>query len=219
MFNIGYIIPIVMSCHLLLLELVKYKNEEVSKKIIHFIHGIIFIAYHNYSIDMIYITHVSIGFYIYDLIYLSTYILKDKVNDKDENKYKLNKHAPYIIHHIITVKILYSSLYDPHFLSILKGYYIFEMSNMMLYISYHIHKEYKNNKLLVVTDFIQLMWYSYFIIIKILLFCYSVRYEIYEQTIVSQIMLLIIYLMGISWSYKLVTKNINNFYSYKTIYN
>ena len=214
MFNIGYIIPIVMSCHLLLLELVKYKNEEVSKNIIHFIHGIIFIAYHNYSIDMIYITHVSIGFYIYDLIYLSTYILKDKVNDKDENK--ITKHTPYIVHHIITVKILYSSLYDPHFLSILKGYYIFEMSNMMLYISYHIHKEYKNNKLLVVTDFIQLMWYSYFRIIKILLFCYSVRYEIYEQTIVSQIMLLIIYLMGISWSYKLVTKNINNFYSYKT---
>jgi hypothetical protein len=200
----------------MLLELVKYKKEEVSKNIIHFIHGIIFIAYHNYNIDMIYITHVSIGFYIYDLIYLSTYILKVKDKDKDNDENKINKHAPYIVHHIITVKILYSSLYDPHFLSILKGYYIFEMSNMMLYISYHIHKEYKNNKLLVVTDFLQLMWYSYFRIIKILLFCYSVRYEIYEQTIISQIMLFIVYLMGISWSYKLVTKNINNFYSYKT---
>ena len=216
MFNIGYIIPIVMSCHLLLLELVKYKKEEVSKNIIHFIHGIIFIAYHNYNIDMIYITHVSIGFYIYDLIYLFTNILKVKDKDKDNDENKINKHAPYIVHHIITVKILYSSLYDPHFLSILKGYYIFEMSNMMLYISYHIHKEYKNNKLLVVTDFLQLMWYSYFRIIKILLFCYSIRDEIYEQTIVSQIMLFIVYLMGISWSYKLVTKNINNFYSYKT---
>ena len=208
MFNIGYIIPILMSFHLLLLELVKYKKEEVSKNIIHFIHGLIFIVCHDYKHDMIYITHVSIGFYIYDLIYLLTTSLK--VEDK------LSRNAPYIIHHIITIKILYSSLYNLYFLSILNGYYIFEMSNMMLYISYHIRKEYKNDKLIFATDFIQLIWYSYFRIIKILLFCYSVSYEIYEQTIISQIMLLIIYLMGISWSYKLAIKNINNFYSYKT---
>jgi hypothetical protein len=208
MFNIGYIIPIVMSCHLLLVELVKYKKEEVSKNIIHFIHGLIFIVCHNYKNDMIYITHVSIGFYIYDLFYLITTSLK--VEDK------LSRNAPYIVHHIITIKILYSSLYNVYFLLILNGYYIFEMSNMMLYISYHIRKEYENEKLIFATDFIQLIWYSYFRIIKILLFCYSVSYEIYEQTIISQIMLLIVYLMGISWSYKLAIKNINNFYSYKT---
>ena len=59
-----------MSCHLLLLELLKHKKEEVSKNIIHFIHGLIFILCHNYSNDMVYVTHVSIGFYIYE--YLNT---------------------------------------------------------------------------------------------------------------------------------------------------
>ena len=216
MFNIGYIIPIIMSCHLLLLELIKYKKEEVSKNIIHFIHGLIFIVYHNYNndntdnTDMTYITHVSIGFYIYDLIYLFTYVLKCKD--------KVTQQLPYIFHHIITVKILYSSLYNVYFLSILNGYYIFEMSNMMLYISYHIHKEHKNNKLIFITDFIQLIWYSYFRLFKILSFCYGIRYEIYEQTIILQIMLFIVYLMGLSWSYNLAIKNINNFRSYKTLY-
>jgi len=209
MFNLGYILPIVMSCHLLLLELVKYKKEEVSKNIIHFIHGLIFIACHDYKTDMIYVTHISMGFYIYDLIYLCTSIVK--VKDK------VSKQVPYIVHHIITTKILYTSLYNSYFLSILKGYYIFEMSNMMLYISYHIHKEYKNDKLIFVTDFIQLIWYSYFRIFKILLFSYSVRDQIFEQTIILQIMLFIIYLMGVSWSYNLVIKNINNFRLYKTI--
>ena len=209
MFNIGYIIPIVMSCHLLLLELMKYKKEEVSKNIIHFIHGLVFIACHYYKTDMIYVTHVSIGFYIYDLIYLCTSIVK--VKDK------VSKQVPYIVHHIITTNILYISLYNSYFLSILQGYYIFEMSNMMLYISYHIHKEYKNYKLIFVTDFIQLIWYSYFRIFKFLLFCYSVRDEIYEQTIILQIMLFIIYLMGVSWSYNLFIKNINNSRLYKTI--
>jgi hypothetical protein len=208
MFNIGYIIPIVMSYHLLLVELLKYKNEEISKNIIHFIHGLIFIAYHNYTNDMIYVTHVSIGFYMYDLIYLTTQCLK--VKDK------LTRHVPYILHHIITIKLLYSSLYNVYFLLTLNGYYILEMSNIMLYTSYHIRKEYKNEKLIFFTDFIQLIWYSYFRIFKILSFAYSIRYEMYEQNILSNIMLFVIYLFGISWSYKLAIKNINNFYSYKT---
>ena len=209
MFNIGYIIPILMSFHLLLLELVKYKKEEVSKNIIHFIHGLIFIVCHDYKHDMIYITHVSIGFYIYDLIYLLTTSLK--VEDK------LSRNAPYIIHHIITIKILYSSLYNLYFLSILNGYYIFEMSNMMLYISYHIHKEHKNYKLIYATDFIQLIWYSYYRIIKILLFSIINKNEILDNHVSIPIMVFIIYLMGMSWSYNLVLKNITNFKSYKTL--
>lgn len=212
MFNIGYIIPIVMSCHLLFLELLKYKKEEVSKNIIHFIHGLIFILYHNYSNDMVYMTHISIGFYVHDLIYLFATVLKCKD--------KMGQQIPYFIHHIITITILYSSLYNVYFLSILNGCYILEMSNMMLYISYHIHKEHKehkNYKLIYATDFIQLIWYSYYRIIKILLFSYGIIDEILEQKASLCIMIFIIYLMGVCWSYKLVIKNINNFRSYKAL--
>ena len=209
MFNIGYIIPVVMSCHLLFLELLKYKKEEVSKNIIHFIHGLIFILYHNYSNDMVYVTHISIGFYIYDLIYLFTTVLKFKD--------KLGQQLPYFIHHIITITILHGSLYNVYFLTITDGYYILEMSNMMLYTSYHIHKEYKNYKLIYVTDFIQLIWYSYYRIIKFVVFSYEIRDKLLEQKASMCIMLFIIYLMGVSWSYKLVIKNINNFNTYKTL--
>jgi len=209
MLNIGYIIPIIMSCHLLLLELVKYKKEEISKNIIHFIHALIFILCHNYNSDMVYITHVSIGFYTYDLIYLCTTIIKDKS--------KATQNVGYILHHVITVNILCYSLYSVYSVSILHAFYTLEMSNLMLYISYHIHKEHKNYKLIYTTDFIQLIWYSYHRIIKILLFFFKIKNEILDTHVSIPIMVFIIYLMGMSWSYNLVIKNIKNFKSYKTL--
>jgi hypothetical protein len=207
MFKIEYIIPVVMSYHLLFLELLKYKKEEVSKNIIHMINSIIFILSHTYNNEMIYITNVTIGFYIYDLIYLTRLILKSSNS--------LKHHASYIIHHILAIKILYSSLYNPYIASTWKGYHVLEMSNIMLYVSYHIHKEYKNNKnLIYIADFTELIWYSYYRIIYLSYFLYSIRNQIYEQTIAIYASVVIIYLMGLVWSYKLVIVNIKNYRSY-----
>jgi hypothetical protein len=207
MFKIEYIIPVVMSYHLLFLELLKYKKEEVSKNIIHMINSIIFILSHTYNNEMIYITNVTIGFYIYDLIYLTRLILKSSNS--------LKHHASYIIHHILAIKILYSSLYNPYIASTWKGYHILEMSNIMLYVSYHIHKEYKNNNnLIYIADFTELIWYSYYRIIDLSYFLYSIRNQIYEQTITVYVSIGIIYLMGIVWSYKLLGINNKNYRSY-----
>ena len=198
-----------MSCHILLVELVKYKKEEVSKNIIHFIHALVFIFCHNYNSDMVYTTHISIGFYTYDLIYLIMSIIKDKS--------KASRYASYILHHVITLRILYYSLYSIYSVLILDAFYTLEVSNTMLYISYHIHKEYKTQKLIYATDFIQLIWYSYYRIIKILLFSIINKNEILDNHVSIPIMVFIIYLMGMSWSYNLVLKNITNFKSYKTL--
>jgi hypothetical protein len=207
MFKIEYIIPVVMSYHLLFLELLKYKKEEVSKNIIHMINSIIFILSHTYNNEMIYITNVTIGFYIYDLIYLTRLILKSSNS--------LKHHASYIIHHILAIKVLYSSLYNPYIASTWKGYHILEMSNIMLYVSYHIHKEYKNNNnLIYIADFTELIWYSYYRIIDLSYFLYSIRNQIYEQTITVYVSIGIIYLMGIVWSYKLLGINNKNYRSY-----
>ena len=207
MFKIEYIIPVVMSYRLLFLELLKYKKEEVSKNIIHMINSIIFILSHTYNNEMIYITNVTIGFYIYDLIYLTILILKSSNS--------LKHHAIYIIHHILAIKILYSSLYNPYIASTWKGYHVLEMSNIMLYVSYHIHKEYKNNKnLIYIADFTELIWYSYYRIIDLSYFLYSIRNQIYEQTITVYVSIGIIYLMGIVWSYKLLGINNKNYRSY-----
>jgi hypothetical protein len=207
MFKIEYIIPVVMSYRLLFLELLKYKKEEVSKNIIHIINSIIFILSHTYNNEMIYITNVTIGFYIYDLIYLTILILKSSNSIKH--------HASYVIHHILAIKILYCSLYNPYIASTWKGYHILEMSNIMLYVSYHIHKEYKNNKnLIYIADFTELIWYSYYRIIDLSYFLYSIRNQIYEQTNAIYVSIFIIYLMGLVWSYKLVIVNIKNYRSY-----
>jgi len=196
-----------MSYHLLFLELLKYKKEEVSKNIIHMINSIIFILSHTYNNEMIYITNVTIGFYIYDLIYLTRLILKSSNS--------LKHHASYIIHHILAIKVLYSSLYNPYIASTWKGYHILEMSNIMLYVSYHIHKEYKNNNnLIYIADFTELIWYSYYRIIDLSYFLYSIRNQIYEQTITVYVSIGIIYLMGIVWSYKLLGINNKNYRSY-----
>ena len=193
MFKIEYIIPVVMSYHLLFLELLKYKKEEVSKNILNAINCFIFILSHTYNNEMIYITNVTIGFYIYDLIYLTRLILKSSNS--------LKRHDSYIIHHIVGIKILYCSLYNPHVASTWKGYNILEISNIMLYVSYHIHKEYKNNKeLLYIIDL------SYFL--------YSSRNQIYEQTTTINVSIVIIYLMGLFWSCKLLAVNIKNYRSY-----
>lgn len=207
MFKIEYIIPVVMSYHLLFLELVKYKKEEVSKNIIHIINSVIFILSHTYNNEMIYITNVTIGFYIYDLIYLTRLILKSSNS--------LKHHASYIIHHILAIKVLYSSLYNPHIALTWKGYNILEISNIMLYVSYHIHKEHKSNKnVLYIADFIELIWYSYYRIIDLSFFLYGIRNQIYEQTFAIYVSVVIIYLMGVAWSYKLVIVNIKNYRSY-----
>jgi len=207
MFKIEYIIPVVMSYHLLFLELVKYKKEEVSKNILNVINCFIFILSHTYNNEMIYITNVTIGFYIYDLIYLTRLILKSSNS--------LKHHASYTIHHILAIKILYCSLYNPHIASTWKGYNILEISNIMLYVSYHIHKEYKNNNnLIYIADFVQLIWYSYYRIIDLSYFLYSSRNQIYEQTTTINVSIVIIYLMGLFWSCKLVAINIKNYRSY-----
>jgi hypothetical protein len=207
MFKIEYIIPVVMSYHLLFLELVKYKKEEVSKNILNVINCFIFILSHTYNNEMIYITNVTIGFYIYDLIYLTRLILKSSNS--------LKHHASYIIHHILAIKILYSSLYNPYIASTWKGYHILEISNIMLYVSYHIHKEYKNNNnLIYIADFTELIWYSYYRIIDLSYFLYSIRNQIYEQTITVYVSVALIYLMGLVWSYKLLGINIKNYRSY-----
>ena len=199
-----------MSCHLLFLELLKYKTEEVSKNIIHFINGVIFILSHNYNNDMVYITHVTIGFYIYDIIYLVSAIVK--------TNNKLKQSAPFLIHHILTISILYNSLYTPYFSTMWEGYSIFEMSNLMIYVAYHTHKEYTNNKQVIyIIDFIQVIWYSYYRIIKISFFYYNIRHKLYEQPVSFCTILFILYLMGIFWSYKLTMKNIKNYHSYTSL--
>jgi hypothetical protein len=231
MFKIEYVIPIMMSYRLLFLELLKYKKEDTTKNIVNSVNCFVFMLSHYFNRDSVYITHAVIGFYAYDLISLITSCLQynnsnnsnnnDSNNDNHKDKQIKNQNQnqkqniPYMIHHILTILICHNTLYNNKKQILWEGYYILEKSNVMLYVSYHFHKEYKNNKnLLYVTDFIQLIFYSYYRVIAILLHIYSIRYEIYEEGLIFIISIALIYIMGLVWSYKLTAINIKNYRSY-----
>jgi len=213
MLNIGYIIPLVCFWHTITNEISKYNEELISNNIVSLIHCLLFISHHNYQYNLDYATHMSIGYYTYDLIYIFTCIYKSK----DEFK----RRFPFIIHHFIAIYLLNlnalqmrESKHD-----LLHGYNILETSNIMLYVSYHLHKKYENYlHLNIISEFFQLLWYSYFRIIVFSSYIYTNKTFFFHYHLVTQFIVIILHCMGIVWSYKLVKKNIKNFNVLKKLY-
>ena len=213
MLNIGYIIPLVCFWHTITNQISKYKQEVVSANIVSLIHCLLFMVHHDYDYNVDYAVHMSIGYYMYDLIYILSCIYKSK--SKDE----FNRRYPFIIHHFIGLYLLNASQTGESKFHLLYGYNILETSNIMLYISYHLHKEFENYLHLNITsEFLQLLWYSYFRIIKFSSYIYTNKTFFFQYDLVTQFMVIILHCMGIVWSYKLVKKNIKNFNALKKLY-
>ena len=213
MFNISYVIPIICFWNSILKEILKYKQESTAKNIVHLIHSLIFILHHNYNYNINYATHISIGFYTYDLMYIISSILKMKT------KNNFIKHFPYIFHHLIAIYLLNASFMTESQQIILGGYNILEMSNIMLYVSHHIHKEYTDRlEMNVVSEFIQLLWYSYFRIIRFFSFIYEHKMHFFHFNFTTQMVIVMLYFMGVIWSCKLTKKNIINYNKLKQLY-
>lgn len=214
MLNIGYIIPLVCFWHTITNEISKYDQELISNNIVSLIHCLLFIVHHNYDYNMDYAAHMSIGYYTYDLMYIFTCIYKLK----SKNEFK--RRFPFIIHHAIAIYLLKSSLLigESKFY-LLYGYNILETSNIMLYVSYHLHKKYENYvHLNIISEFFQLLWYSYFRIIIFSSFMYTNKTFFFQSNLITQFMVVTLHCMGIIWSYKLVKKNIKNFNALKKLY-
>jgi len=158
---------------------------------------------------------MSIGYYIYDLIYIVSCIYKTRAKDE------LNRRIPFIIHHFIGLYLLNACISDTgeSKFHLLYGYNLLETSNIMLYVSYHLHKEYANYfHLNIISEFFQLLWYSYYRIIKFFLFGFNNKKYFFQFRYPTQFVIVILYFMGIIWSYKLTKKNMNNFNKIKGIY-
>jgi hypothetical protein len=206
---LSYIIPLLCFWNTITNEVSKYKQEDVSNNIVSFIHCLLFILHYNYDYNLNYATCMSIAYYVHDLLYIISSVYKNR-NGND-----LKKRYPFILHHIFAIYLLKHSLTEEkesreH---LLHGYNILEMSNVMLYISYHLHKEYENYfHLNIISEFFQFLWYSYFRIAKFSLYVYNYKtLFFFNFTLSTQVVIFIIYCMGIIWSYKLVNKNIKNF--------
>jgi hypothetical protein len=174
MVNIEYLIPIVCFWHTISTEIAKHTPPALTNNIVSFIHCLLFIGSYNYDYNLDYAIHISIGFYIYDAYYLYLCIVR--------NKDTLKKHAPFILHHIAGICILNSTLSsNESYERIRSAYNILEKSNIMLYITYHIHKQYAQYTYLnMAASFIQLLTYSYFRLVELSLYIYTNKLQFRE---------------------------------------
>ena len=212
--NIEYIIPLVTFWHTISTEFMKYQPPAIANNLVSFIHCLSFIGHYNYDYNLDYAIHISIGFYTYDLffifsqIYAAAAAAKTTSCDRTET---LKKHTPFIVHHIVGMSILYATLAGESREHILGGYVILEKSNIMIYVSYYIHKQYAEyQRLNGLSEFIQLLFYAYYRLIALLLFIYDNRDAFFQFHFTTQILILGIYAMGFAWSTRLLKRNIAN---------
>ena len=201
-----HLIPIMAAWHLSMTELSKYKPAPVSKNINHLLHTLTFMLMYTQTHEVEYATHISIGFYSYDIIYMLS-MTHDSIR----------RNASYLLHHAIAIYLLNLTFIAPgHAESILKGYSILESSNIMLYVSYHVQKEWPQQRALIMSsEFIQLLWYTYYRIFKMTIFVYQIREELRAAGGGVSAMIAVLYLMGAMWSYKLMMKNVQHYAAIK----
>jgi hypothetical protein len=222
--NVGFLIPIVCFWHTVSTEIAKYKPSAVTNNIVSFIHCILYIGHYNYNYNLAYATHISIGFYIYDLLYICACIRTATTTETETETEtetttettieEFKRRAPFILHHLAGMYILNASLREDIQEHVLYAYHILEKSNIMIYISYHLHKEYAHYvRLNIFSEFTQLLIYSYYRLIELSFFIYYRRNNFFQFPYMIQFLITAIYCMGFMWSYKLVRKNVRNFYS------
>ena len=223
--NIEYIIPLVTFWHTISTEIKKYQPPAIANNLLGLIHCLSFIGHYNYDYNLDYAIHISIGFYTYDLffifsqIYAAAAAARAKMTSCDRDlDQTLKKHTPFIVHHIVGMSILYASLAGESREHILGGYIILEKSNIMIYVSYYIHKQYAEyQRLNGLSEFIQLLFYAYYRLIALSLFLYDNRDTFFQFHFTTQLMILGIYGMGFAWSTRLLKRNIANIRNYRLL--
>lgn len=159
---------------------------------------------------MNYAIHVSAGFYLYDLLYLLRSIYADTT--QPPRKRLIQQSTVYVIHHIISLKLSYDVLYFENNDILLQLYNIVELSNIMIYVTYHLYKEYPGHRRLIsFCEFIQFLWYSYFRIINGTIFIFHNQHYFLGCSISIQSSIMPLYIMSVAWSCILLKKNIANY--------
>ncbi len=212
MLHIEYLLPLLAFWRTITSEIRKYKPDHaVANNIVCAIHSFVYILHYNYHYNMDYAIHASIGYYIYDLFYIFQCI-RASSSSSSATTHQLQQRAPYIIHHLIGTYLLYDTLMSDNTGPLLESYYFLEASNLMVYISYHLHKEYRAyNTVISFAEFVQLLWYSYYRVYRFSSLLYNDQPRFFEFSRISQCFIVILYTMGIVWSCKLVKRNIANY--------
>jgi len=223
--NIEYILPLVTFWNAISSHFAKYRPPEITNNAVSLIHSVSFIAHYNYDYNMNYAVHASIAFFIYDLLYILRRVFlsyrrrRDDRRDDDpqphpnNHTHELNKQLPFIAHHIAGIYILYSAITITNGRYILDAFLILEKSNIMIYVSYHLHKQYREyTRINAISEFVQLMTYTYYRLFALSVFIYDQRLTgLFTYPYITQFLILLVWSMGYAWSYRLLKKNIANY--------
>lgn len=175
--------------------LTTFKNVDISRNIRSLLTMIIFIVSYN-LLGTQYYQHLSIflfSSYLYDT-YLILYHYRKN----------LKPQIVFILHHYICLISSYYIYIGQNKEFILEQYYNLDLSNIFLYVAaicnklYPTHK--KLNLYLLVLEYI---FYVYYRIYKLTLIYFNYIDNIYSFNIHDKAILILIYTMGIVWSYKL----------------
>lgn len=207
--NIGCIFPIITFWQRIYFEISKYIPEQsITNNIVSSIHCVSYILHYNYDYNIDYSIHLSIGYYIYDTLYILSRFIRDY---KQQSKEYIN--FIYIIHHLSALYILYEILTGDNKEFLLKGYNLTEISNIMLYISFHINNVYAHHVYLnILTDFIHLLWFSYIRIFILSDFVYNSLYLL-QFTTCTKVIVLILHSIGLGGCCLLVKRNMTNLHT------
>lgn len=226
--NIEYILPLITFWQTITSQIASYKSPEITNSMVSFIHSVSFIIHYNYDYNMNYAVHASIAFFIYDLLYIMRRIFvfyrhkRDHREDphphqhphqhKQTHKDELKKQLPFIVHHLAGIYILYSAIHITNGHFILDAFLILEKSNIMIYVSYYLHKQYREyTRINAISEFVQLITYTYYRIFVLSRFVYNRQTTLFTYHYITQLLILLVYSMGYAWSYRLLMKNIANY--------
>jgi len=219
--NIEFILPLVTFWNAISSHFTKYRPPEIANNAVSLIHSVSFIAHYSYDYNIHYTVHTSIAFFTYDLFYILRHVFisyryrhrrDDHRDDPHPHRDELNKRLPFIAHHIAGIYILYSAITFTNGLAILDAFLILEKSNIMIYVSYHLHKQYREyTRINAISEFVQLMTYTYYRLFALSLFIYERRQTLFTYPYITQFLILLVYSMGYVWSYRLLKKNIANY--------
>lgn len=207
MLHIEYILPIMAFWHTITTEIRKHKQDQgVVNNLVSAIHCAGYIVQYTINHDHNYTIHVSIGYFIYDLMYLLYALYAKKTTQQKQ-------YIIYVVHHFIGLYILHTALTDDKNVDkFLYFYYLAELSNITMYLSYHIRKEYPTRyDMLRASEFAQLLWYSYFRVIRSSIVLYYDEFGLFQYPIAYQYSVYLLYVMGILCSWSLLKKNIANY--------
>jgi hypothetical protein len=202
MLHIEYLLPILSFWHTIAAEIQKHKQHAgLSNNMVSAIHCSLYLLQYYYvrndKLAMNYTIHVSVGFYIYDLLYFLRFIYNAIITRQKPS----HIHFVYVFHHILAIYLLTDIIVSKYTDILLCCYYLIELSNLTLYVSYHIRKEYPTHKpVIILFDIFHLLWYSYFRVIQTSVLFYDNIASFLEYHFAGQCGLVTIHMMGVAWT-------------------